>query len=141
MYIIFTQKLTPATSTPAKSSAMPPTDTTRDASSSFISGSTSSSSSLEDSNSAPQLYIPDIWRPEVSQCLKKKELTDSARNDMIRTLVNILYSVSEKPTRSLCDELARKLILKYPAIKDEVGNGYVSYSLERVSYSLYYVLY
>ena len=44
---------------------------------------------------------------------------------MIRSLVGILFSVSQKPTRSQCDELAQKLILKHPAIKDEQGNGYV----------------
>jgi len=90
-----------------------------------ISGNTSYSSNLDDSSSAPKLHIPDIWCPEVSLCLKKKELTDSAWNDMIRCLVGILFSVSQKPTRSQCDELAQKLILKYPAVKDEQGNGYV----------------
>ena len=90
-----------------------------------ISRNTSYSSNLDDSNSAPKLHIPDTWRPEVSLCLKRKELTDSARNDMIRSLVGILFSVSQKPTRSQCDELAQKLILKYPAIKDEQENGYV----------------
>ena len=112
----------------AKTSATPFKEKSHDVISTFISGSVSCSSSQEDSISVPQLYIPDIWHPEVSLCLKKKELTDSACHDMIRTLVNILYLVSEKPTRSLCDELAHKLILKYPAVKDEVGNGYVSYS-------------
>ena len=32
-----------------------------------------------------------------------------------------------KPTTSLCDEMARKLILKYPFVKDDLGNGYVSF--------------
>ena len=70
-----------------------------------MSGNTSYSSNLDDSNSAPKLYTPDIWRPEVSLCLKRKELTDSAWNDMIRSLVDILFSVSQKSTRSQCDEL------------------------------------
>ena len=78
------------------------------------------------------LSIPDIWRPEVMQCLNDKYLTDSARNEMVRCLVNLLFSISHKPARSLCEEMARKLILKYPSVKDELGNGYVSLCLSCV---------
>lgn len=45
---------------------------------------------------------------------------------MIRALVHQLFAKSRKPTRSQCEDLARKLILKYPFVKDDLGNGYVS---------------
>ena len=54
-------------------------------------------------------------------------MTDSARNEIVRSLVNQLFARASKPTRAQCEELARKLILKYPFVKDDMGTGYVSY--------------
>ena len=70
--------------------------------------------------------IPDHWRPEIEQCVADQCLTESVRCDMVRTLVNQLFARSGKPTREQCEHLARKLILKYPFLKDDMGNGYVS---------------
>lgn len=70
--------------------------------------------------------IPDHWRPEVEECIKGRCLTDSARSEIIRVLVTQLFASSRKPTRDDCNCHARKLILKYPFMKDDMGNGYVS---------------
>ena len=70
--------------------------------------------------------IPDHWQPEIESCLKEECLTDSARNEIVRSLVNQLFARASKPTRSQCEKLARKLILKHPFVKDDMGNGYVS---------------
>lgn len=86
----------------------------------FEAPSSSTSSSLE---------IPDHWRPEVQSCLEDKCLTNGARNEIVRTLVHLLFAKVSKPTRLQCEDLARKLIMKYPFIKDDLGNGYVSYSV------------
>ena len=92
----------------------------------------SSQSSLSDketvsSSAIPGLsLIPDCWRPEVEECFKMKSLTPDARDEITRTLGNVLFSKSRKPTRADCDDLARKLILKYPCTKDDLGSGYVS---------------
>ena len=75
-----------------------------------------------------EIKIPDLWRPEVRQAIKEHSMTISARNDIVRTLVSHLFSKVEKPTRSHCEDLARKFILKYPFFKDDLGNGYVSLS-------------
>ena len=72
------------------------------------------------------LWIPDSWRPEVTQAIKYKTFTDSARNEVVRSLVNLLFTVSSKPSRPHCDDLAKKFIMKYPSSKDELGKGYVS---------------
>ena len=70
--------------------------------------------------------IPSHWRPEVEVCLNEKCINDSARNMMVRSLVNLLFAKDTKPSRANCENLARRLILKYPFLKDDMGNGYVS---------------
>lgn len=74
------------------------------------------------------LSIPCHWRPEVEMCFSEKCLSDSARHEIIRTLVNLLFSRTKKPSKCDCEEVARKLIVKYPFVKDDLGNGYVSLS-------------
>ena len=70
--------------------------------------------------------IPDHWRPEIEECFKMKSLTPPARDEISRTLANILFYRSKKLTRADCADIARKLILKYPCTKDNLGCGYVS---------------
>ena len=60
------------------------------------------------------------------QAIKNKTFTDNAHNEVVRSLVNLLFTVSSKPSRPHCDDLAKKFIMKYPSSKDELGNGYVS---------------
>ena len=80
----------------------------------------------ESTLSNKEIAIPDCWRPEVLCCLQSKTMTNSTRNEMFRTLVNLLFTTSHKPTRDDCNHMAQKLILKYPFAKDDLGNGYVS---------------
>ena len=94
---------------------------------STVAGSVSGASDSSSLSSA--LQIPDHWRPEVEQCINEKMLTESARHDIVRTLVNQLFTRASKPDRFQCEAHARRLILKYPFFKDDMGNGYVSYSL------------
>ena len=72
------------------------------------------------------ISIPDHWRPEVEDCLRKKCLTPNARQEIIRTVASQLFAKSQKPNRNDCDQVARQLILKYPFTKDDLGCGYVS---------------
>ena len=94
----------------------------------FSSGASTPSSRRSD------IIIPDHWRPEIESCLKED---DSARNEIVRTLVNQLFARSSKPTRSQCEELARRLILKYPFV---MGNGYVSIYFEICIYDVNYCM-
>ena len=55
------------------------------------------------------LLIPHNWRPEAMWSIKRKCLTDSARNEVVRSLVNMLFTIAIKPSRSQCNDLARKL--------------------------------
>lgn len=55
-------------------------------------------------------------------------LTTATRSDIVRTLVTLLTSkYGSKPTQQQIEDLARKLILKFPWMKDDMMNGYVSY--------------
>ena len=67
--------------------------------------------------------------------------TDS-RNDIVRTLVSMMMSkVGAKPTRGQCQQVARDLILKYPFMKDDIGDGYVRNSYQSIWINICYLLY
>lgn len=78
------------------------------------------------SASTSQLEIPGHWRPEVEDSISNQQLTNPTRAEIVRVLVTILFSRFSKPTRPQIGAMARKLILKYPFMKDDLGNGYVS---------------
>ena len=61
----------------------------------------------------------------MEQYIVTKNLTGSIRNEIVRTLVDLLFSKFKKPSRVNCEEFASELILKYPFMKDDLGNGYV----------------
>lgn len=82
--------------------------------------------SIPSSSGSALSIIPEHWRPEVEDCLKNQCLTPTARDEITRTIVNVLFSRNSKPSRVDCDAAARKLILKYPCTKDDLGCGYVS---------------
>ena len=79
----------------------PQTSSNSNPSTGFSSGTQRPPSSSARPGNIATLCIPDNWCPEVMQCLNDKDLTDSARNEMIRCLVNLLYSISCKPTTSM----------------------------------------
>ena len=68
----------------------------------------------------PSISIPNQWRPHVETCITKKLLDNSARNEIVRALVHVLFTKFKKPTRFNCEEFARKLVLKYPFMKDDL---------------------
>ena len=65
------------------------------------------------------VQIPDYWRQETKDCLDDGVLDDESREDMTCILVTLLVAkYGAKPDRSNCEELVRRLILKYPFTKD-----------------------
>lgn len=85
--------------------------------------------SVTSEDSAGVSEIPTLWKPDVNACIEKKILSDGARDEIVRRLVDILFSKHPKPTRDDCVALARKLILVYPWMKDHnngLGPSYVS---------------
>ena len=88
----------------------------------------STSASLR-SSSSDSIEIPSHWRPETKACINRRQLTNESRLDIIRTLVTLTISkFGPEPTKHQLEEVARKLVLKYPFMKDDLGNGYVSSS-------------
>ena len=74
-----------------------------------------------------KVCIPDFWREDTQRCIDEGVLDDASRSDIVRTLVTLLVSkYGPKPGRMRLEELGRALILKYPFMKDDLGNGYVS---------------
>ena len=94
-------------------------------------------------NNRPE--IPKLWNPLVNACISNKQLTDGARDEIVRRLVDILFGKSSKPTRNDCVEMEQKLVLRYPWMKDTgIGPSYVSFQpyhcLLRL-HCIYYKLY
>ena len=96
------------------------------ASPSQISNPSTPGSSVSKSSRCGLFEIPEHWRPEVEECIHNESLEESARCEIVRTLVSLLFSRFTKPTREQCGSLARQLILKHTFMKDDMGNGYVS---------------
>lgn len=61
-------------------------------------------------------------------CVKEKSHTESAQEEIVRHLVNLVFANSTKPRRTDCDQLTRKLILVYPWMWD-MGCGYASVAI------------
>ena len=71
--------------------------------------------------------IPSTWCPETQQCIDDQDMTPDARSDIVRTLVTLLTArVGPNPTHDQLGDIARQLVLKYPFMQDDLGNGYVS---------------
>ena len=66
------------------------------------SGSTTTESTSIASSAAAgtdTVTIPNHWRPEVEDCLRKKCLTPVACQEMVRTVVSQLFARSQRPNR------------------------------------------
>jgi hypothetical protein len=60
-------------------------------------------------------------------CIDAKVLSPESRSDISRTLVTLVTAkYGPDPAKTKFDDVARILILKYPFMKDDMGNGYVS---------------
>ena len=93
-------------------------------------GSISSASSTP--SRSDKVEIPEHWREETQDCIEGV-MDDSSRSDIVRTLVTLLVARhGPRPGRYRCEEVARRLILKYPFMKDDLGSGYVSVKFQMV---------
>ena len=71
--------------------------------------------------------MPDLWQEDTQACIDAKVLSPESRSDISRTLVTLVTAkYGPNPGKTKFDEVARKLILKYPFMKDDMGSGYVS---------------
>ena len=79
--------------------------------------------------------IPDTWRPSIMSCIRgqtleeqKRMLVPTIRNEVVRDLVTQMYSYYTKPDKAAVTEVAKKLVQKYPFMRDDGPqvSGYVS---------------
>jgi len=79
--------------------------------------------------------IPKTWRPSIMECLnakstaeKRKKLTPSVRNEIVRDLVTTMYAYMPNPNKAFCTTVAKLLVETYDFLKDVGSNvmGYVS---------------
>ena len=74
--------------------------------------------------------IPSHWCEQTQSCIDKKKLNPKARCDIVRTLATLLVSKhGSHPTKHQVEYIARQLILAFPFMRDDIGTGYVSKSL------------
>ena len=74
-----------------------------------------------------EIIVPDLWQEDTQACIDAKVLSPESRSDISRTLVTLVTAKhGPNPGKAKFDEVARKLILKYPFMKDDMGSGYVS---------------
>ena len=63
------------------------------------------------------------------KCIEEKKLTPRSRKEIVQTLVTLLITnVGSNVGRAECETVARRLILKYPFMRDDIGTAYVSYT-------------
>lgn len=96
----------------------------------------SASAVLRTKPGAKGFKIPDMWRPSIMAVLndfsagdtcKAKKLSNELRSEIVKDLVTQMYACSEKIEKSFCTDVAKKLTVKYPFMRDKGGvTGYVS---------------
>ena len=131
VYIYLIQNTTSAPmETLSTFAASTPINSTTSTNSGILSSSSSMGSNASSSSccsSGSPIEIPSHWRPHTLQCISNKSLNTESRSDIVRSMVQMLtQKVGPRPTQSHCEQTARLLIMKYPFMKDPMGDGYVS---------------
>ena len=84
-------------------------------------------SSLSSQSTSTEIIIPSQWQEDTQACIDAKVLSPESRSDISRTLMTLLTAKEgPNPGKAKIEAVARKLILKYPFMKDDMGSGYVS---------------
>ena len=96
----------------------------------------SSASALVRAKPGPKGFkILDMWRPSIMAVInglsdedKAKKLSGELRSEIVRDLVTQMYAYTEKIDTVFCTDVSKKLVLKYPFMRDKGKgvSGYVS---------------
>ena len=68
------------------------------------------------------------FRHEMEKHLKENILTDTDRKHVIQTMATLLMQHFEKPSLKQCGTVAKDILKKHPFLKDDEGEGEVSFS-------------
>ena len=78
-------------------------------------------------NGVPVNYtLPKAFSKAVMKSLDRKCMEPNIRSAFARELVVHMTSYGEVPSDAFCAMVARRIVLKYPFLRDPSGNGYVS---------------
>ena len=69
--------------------------------------------------------LPKCFSASVMESLKK-DMKPTVRNALVRELIVHMTSYGVRPSRKFCSAVARRIVLKYPYLRDADGSGYVS---------------
>ncbi len=69
------------------------------------------------------------FRASTEENLRKSHRIDTDRKYMVQTLGTMLMTYIQKPSLNHCRIIAKVLISKYPFLKDDEGDGEVSFSI------------
>ena len=72
--------------------------------------------------------LPKCFSSAVIESLEKKSMEPNVRSAFTRELIVHMTSYGVRPSTNFCSAVARKIILKYPFLRDALGSGYVSVS-------------
>ena len=112
---------------PSQSTLSPPLSLQSDPDCVSDTSATVSSERSDTQSDIPKKFaIPDTWRAEIMTCIRNKSITPKARNALVRDLVVHMYTYCRRPSRQFCEFASRRLITKYPFLRDAIGTGYVS---------------
>ena len=79
---------------------------------------------------AEQLSIPTRFSSDTTAAIKSGILSKRARDEIIQSLSTLILVYTNRPSPEDHTIVCRKLIQKYPTLKDKVDSGYVSEQLE-----------
>ena len=80
-----------------------------------------------DTQFAEKLVIPSRFLVETTQAVKTGVLTQKARDEIISSLTTLILVHTKRPTPNDFTTICRRLVSKYPKLKDKVDGGFVSF--------------
>lgn len=75
---------------------------------------------------ADKLVLPTRFSTPTTEAIKTGVLTKSVRVEIVDSLSTLMLIHTSRPTPHDLDTICRRLIEKFPKLKDTVDNGYVS---------------
>lgn len=86
----------------------------------------SQSSSFVSSSWIGSFKIPEKFSRATMKVLSEEVITDKARIEIVSAIALQAYQHTTYPTSEEYTTMCRKLIERYPFLKDKIGNGIVS---------------
>ena len=69
--------------------------------------------------------LPYHFSPKIDKALRAGEVDNKIRNAVVRTVATCLRAVVDKPTPTICEFLAKKLIQEYPCLRERDPREYL----------------